>query len=169
MRFRIFGCNNYVKYGMGIHVLSLSLSLSLYIYLSRPPSRLQPCISIHYSLFRNRNPGICRNISLHSECLIGSLNLQKWQYYNQVLTHSFMQSSQRRLQLEATTRDLHLALSVATRGAVSMTRPLIFRYLRTLRLQVSFCRHQFRFPWCIQRRATLCSKLRRTWPSRLFG
>ena len=108
MRFRIFDCNNYVKYGNGIHVLSLSL------YLSRPPSLLQPCISIHYSLFRSRKPSIYLNISNKSACLIGKRDLRKRQRYNQVLTRSFMQSSQRRLQLKATPRDLHLALSVAT-------------------------------------------------------
>ena len=40
-----------------------------------------------------------------------------------------------------------------------MVRPLIFRSLRTVRLQVSFCRHLFRFPWGVQRRATLYSEL----------
>ena len=126
--------------------LFLSLFLSLSIYLSRPPSLLQPCISIHYSLFRSRKPSIYINISNKSTCLIGKRDLRKRQCYNQVLAHSFMQSSQRRLQLEATPRDLHLALSVATWGSVSMARPLIFRSLRTVRLEVSFGLPLFLFP-----------------------
>ena len=70
--------------------------------------------------------------------------------------HSLTHSTLRRLVVEATPRDLRLALSAATRGAVSMGRPLIFR---TVRLQASFGRPVFRFPWGVQRRATLGSEL----------
>ena len=61
--------------------------------------------------------------------------------------------------LKATPRDLHLALSAASRGAVSMVWPLIFRSLRTFRLHVSFGRPLFLFPWGVQRGATLGSEL----------
>ena len=61
-----------------------------------------------------------------------------------------------RLVVEATATDHHLALSAATRGVVSMGRPLMCRKVRLL---ASFGRPVFRFPWGVQRRATLGSEL----------
>lgn len=62
------------------------------------------------------------------------------------LTHSFL----RRQVLEASTRDFNLARSAATRSAVSLVRPLLFRSFWAVLLQVSFGRHLFLFPWWYQ-------------------
>ena len=70
------------------------------------------------------------------------------------LTHS-LKPGLRRLW----TGNLHLARSATTLRAVSTVRPLIFRALRRVRLQVSFGRPLFRFPWGVQTRATLGSEL----------
>ena len=61
--------------------------------------------------------------------------------------------------LEATPGNIHLARSATTLGAVSTVRPLIFRTLRTVRLQVSFGQPLFQFPWGVQTRATLGSEV----------
>lgn len=116
--------------------------------------------------------------------VIKTLPLTK--YYHLILTlfnpnsiffisyHLPFQSSLRHQMLEAATRDFHLARS-ATWGAVSMVRPQLFKFFRTVPIYVSFPRPLFPFPWDAHLRATLCSELKgmhRTWPNhrqRLVG
>lgn len=63
-----------------------------------------------------------------------------------VSNHSLTHSSLCRQLHEASTRDFLLVRFAASRGSVSMVRPLLFRSFRAVLLQVSFDRTLFLFP-----------------------